>query len=259
MLAVMLESRKSGSSRYAISAMAAGCSASHANSGPLFNRSKTRWLRGPSTHLGSWSILAARSACATRTRRSRSRATSSVDSTSATTAKPSRASASNAASTARTVAPSGAGERAGPRRGAPARAVARRLLLRIAADDPPRRGRRALLAATADTGHERLERGERIERVRVALDDGDVHEAVAVESEGAVAQALGPLRGQLVEHRSHQPLVLVGGVGSRPVAHDHGAAHGSARMRLLRASWVTSASPNASSNGGMYMPNLPRY
>jgi len=31
-----------------------------------------------------------------------------------------------------------------------------------------------------------------------------------------------------------------------------------ARMRLPLASWVSSASPSASSNGGMYIPNRPR-
>src|SRR5262249_23927495 len=76
---------------------------------------------------------------------------------------------------------------------------------------------------------------------------------------GVVPQSFGsPLR-QLVVYGSHQPQVLLQGVGTDPVADDDDLTHCLARILLLRASWVTSARPSSSRRGGMYMPKRPRW
>ena len=99
----------------------------------------------------------------------------------------------------------------------------------------------------------------------VAVERDEVHEAhPVVQTEGGVVHAGRALLGKFGEDGLDQPLVLVGMLRMGPVANHpdvlHGRAHGydTAFIRLLRASWVTSARPSSSSSGGRYMPNRPR-
>ena len=92
-----------------------------------------------------------------------------------------------------------------------------------------------------------------------------MHEADAiVESDRDIAHAFGSLVGELCENGRDQALVLFCRFGPGRITDHRGFAHhalpfmGIARIRLLRASWVSSAKPSSSRSGGKYIPKRPR-
>src|ERR1700722_10889446 len=125
--------------------------------------------------------------------------------------------------------------------------------------------RRSAGAALVDVRDELPERRERGQRVLIVVEYCYVQEADSViEPDGKVTQSCGLLFGELGEHRLDQLFVLVGGLRAGGVADNGGLAHDVfprgwiERIWLLRALWVSSASPSSSSSGGRHMPKRPR-
>jgi len=83
------------------------------------------------------------------------------------------------------------------------------------------------VAPLADGGAEHDERVEARERVGFVADIGDMNEGVICEPEAGVADSVGLLGVELLEHSLDERLVEVGFGNTSPVAHNDGTQNAS--------------------------------